>query len=95
MKPKPAYWAYTLLAKVVPGDRLVLAGHENGRFGDVAILATKTSVLAINRGTAGKTIAAGTLSAVTVLGDPASAPHTVAPSAVVTVPPRSIVLLER
>jgi hypothetical protein len=101
VKPKPAYHAYTMLARLMGGDRLVVAGHEDGRFdgGMGAVLASRGNgmarVLVVNRGNAAKTVSAGLPATVTVLDDPMNPPHTLAPAPIVTVPPRSIVLIER
>jgi hypothetical protein len=102
VQPKPAYHAYAMLARLVGGDRLVIAGREDGRFdgGMGAVLASRdangrSKVLVVNRGNSAKTVSAGLAAAVTILDDPAKPPHTLAPATIVTVPPRSIVLIER
>jgi hypothetical protein len=103
--PKPAYYAYRLLAQVIGtgSSRLALIGNADGRLdgGMGAVLASRDAagrvrVLLINRGAAARTATVGAVpTAVTVLDDPARPPHAVPPSAIVTVPPRSLVLVER
>ena len=103
--PKPAYYAYQLLAQVIGArsSRLAPLGNADGRLdgGMGAVLASrdgagKVRVLLVNRGAQARTATVGaTPTAVTVFDDPARPPHAVAPSAVLTVPPRSLVLVER
>ena len=103
--PKPVYYAYTLLAQVIGSGsaRLASVGNRGGRLdgGMGAVLASrdavgKVRVLLINRGAVARTASVGaTPTAVTVFDDPTRPPHTVPPSGIVTVPPRSIVLVER
>jgi hypothetical protein len=103
-KPKPAYYAYALLAQVIGtgSSRLVPVGAADGRLdgGMGAVLASrdaagKVRVLLVNRGAFARTATVGGVpTAVTVFDDPAHPPHAVSPSAPVTVPPRSLVLVE-
>ena len=101
----PVYHAYALLHGLI-GDgatRLAIAGAPDGSFdaGDGAVLAGKGSdgvvrVLLVNRGSSSRTAridGAGAVTAVSVFDDPVGAPHAAAPSAVVTVPARAIVLV--
>ena len=103
--PKPAYYAYTLLAAVIGSgsSRLAPTGNADGRLDGRmgAVLASrdaagKIRVLLINRGAVARTATVGaTPTAVTVFDDPTRQPHAVSPSDVVTVPARSLVLVER
>ncbi len=105
LTPKPAYYAWVLLAQVIRDGaaRLAPIGHADGKLdgGLGAVLASRDAagqvrVLLVNRATAARTATVGAPpTAVTVLDDPTRPPRTVAPSAVVTVPARSIVLIER
>jgi len=102
---QPAYYAYTLFAQVIGSgsSRLAAIGHSDGKLDDGmgAVLASrdaggKVRVLLVNRNTSARTATVGaTPTAVTVLSDPTRVPSAVPPSAVVTVPARSIVLVER
>jgi hypothetical protein len=102
---RPAYHAYALLAQVIAGGstRLAPAGIADGRLdaGMGAVLASrdtsgKVRVLFVNRNTAARTATMGAPpTSVTVFDDPAQAPHTVAPTEIFTIPPRSLVLVER
>jgi hypothetical protein len=103
--PKPAYYAFTLLAKLIGREsaRLEAAGFADGKLDDGmgAVLAAKGAdgivrVLLVNRAAAARTATVGGApTAVTVFDDPKQPPRTVAPSSVITVPARSIVLVER
>ncbi|MBV8201944.1 MAG: PD40 domain-containing protein [Acidobacteria bacterium] len=102
--PKPAYYAYALLAQVIGAGsaRLAPVGAADGRLdgGMGAVLAArdgagKVRVLLVNRSTAARTATVDAVpTAVTVFDDPARPPHAVAPSAVMTVPPRALLLAE-
>jgi hypothetical protein len=103
-RPKPAYYAYRLLAQVIGtgSSRLAPLEHADGRLdgGMGAVLASRDAAgrvraLLINRGAGARTATVGAVpAAVTVFDDPARPPHAVSPSAVLTVPPRSLVLVE-
>jgi hypothetical protein len=103
--PKPAYYVFTLLAKLIGGgaSRLEAAGFSDGKLdgGMGAVLAGKggdgvVRVLIVNRNATARTATVGAVpKSVTVFDDPAKPPRGVAPSQVVQVPPRSIVLVER
>jgi len=102
--PKPAYYAFTLLAKLIGSgaSRLEAAGFADGKLdgGMGAVLAAKGSdgvvrVLLVNRNTSARTATVGgTPRTVTIFDDPTQPTRTVAPSNVVLIPPRSIALLE-
>ena len=102
--PKPAYFAFALAARVIGGGavRLAAAGHEDGALdgGMGALLAGRggdgvVRVLLVNRGAGARTATVGGMpSAVTVYDDPQAPPRAVAPSEVVTVPARSLALVE-
>jgi hypothetical protein len=106
--PKPAYWAFVLLAQVIGsgGSRLAPAANPDGKLdgGMGAVLASKDAggkvrVLLINRNPTARTariaLAAGnaTPSRVRAFADPKGPPADVAPSAVIAVPARSLVLV--
>jgi len=107
--PKPAYYAYALLARMIDtnSSRLAPIGAENGQFdsGMGAVLAAKDSggkvrVLLVNRNTTARTaridLPAGTAtpSRVTTFDDPHAMPDDVTASQVIAIPARSIVLVE-
>lgn len=110
--PRPAYYAYTMLASVIGAGSSRLAPAESpssdGRLdgGMGAFLASRDAggtirALLINRGAVARTVSIGAVpTSVTVFDDPARPPHSVVVAAsaagpVVTVPPRSLVLIER
>jgi hypothetical protein len=103
--PKPAYYAFVLLAKLIGSGatRLPAIGFADGKLdgGMGAVIAGKDAagtvrVLLVNRNRTARSATVGALpTAVTVFDDPAQPPRSVAPSEVVTVPARSIVLVER
>ena len=107
--PKPAYYAYALLAKVIGNgsSRLAPTGNPDGKLdgGMGAVLASKDAggkvrVLLINRNAAARTAridlptGAATPTSVRAFADPKNPPADVAPSTVIAVPARSIVLIE-
>jgi hypothetical protein len=110
VKPKPLYHAYSLLNAVVAGgsDRLAVAGFADGKLdaGQGAVLASKDSagkvrVLLVNRASVARTArvdqpgAQGVLpKTVQIFDDPTKPPRTAIPSAVVTVPAKSLALIE-
>jgi hypothetical protein len=109
MTPKPAYYAFSLLAKVIGenGSRLAPIGAENGRFdaGMGAVLASKDGagkvrVLIVNRNTSARTArielptGTATPAKVTTFDDPHAAPADVTPTPAIDVPARSIVMVE-
>jgi hypothetical protein len=103
--PKPAYYAFALLAKLIGSGatRLAATGFADGKLdgGMGAVLAGKDAagtvrVLLVNRNRTARSATVGALpTAVTVFDDATKPPRAVAPSEVVTVPARSIVLVER
>ncbi|HVT05415.1 MAG TPA: hypothetical protein VHL58_18800 [Thermoanaerobaculia bacterium] len=107
--PKPAYYAYTLLAQVIGNgsSRLAPAGNADGKLdgGMGAVLASKDAggtvrVLLVNRNATARTAridlptGSATPSSVRAFSDPKQQPSAVAPSTVIQVPARSIVLVE-
>jgi len=105
MSPKPVYYAYALLARMIGAgaSRLAPIGNTDGRLdgGMGAVLASRDAagnvwVLLVNRNSSARTATVGaTPTAITVFDDPASPPHDVAPTSVIAIPARSIVLVER
>ena len=107
--PKPAYYAYTLLAKVIVSgsSRLAPTGNADGKLdgGMGAVLASKDAsgkvrILLVNRNAVARTAridlptGAATPTSVRAFADPKNPPVDVAPSTVIAVPARSIVLVE-
>jgi len=107
--PKPAYYAFALLAQVIGGgaSRLAPAANPDGKLdgGMGAALASvdaggKVRVLLVNRSSTARTArvdlpaGAAAPSRVRAFADPKSAPADVAPSTVIAVPARSLVLIE-
>ena len=107
--PKPAYYAYTLLAKVIGtgSSRLAPTGSADGKLdsGMGAVLASKDAggkvhVLLVNRGATARTAridlptGAATPASVLAFSDPKNPPAVVAVSTVIAVPARSIVQVE-
>ena len=107
--PRPAYFAYTMLKAVIgvgssrlaPAESPSSDGRLDGGMG--AFLASRNAVgtirvLLINRGAVARTASIGAVpTSVAVFDDPTRPPHPVAASdaaQVVTVPPRSLVLIE-
>lgn len=103
--PKPAHYAFVMLAQVIGGGALRIAptGNGDGKLdgGMGAVLASKDAsgkvhVLLVNRNTVARTVTVGAMpTAVSVFDDPKRPPRSVTPSMVVTVPGRSIVRIER
>ena len=104
--PKPAYYVFPLFARLIRGPgaaRLEAAGAVDGKLegGVGAALAAKggdgvVRVLLVNRGDEARTATVGAApSAVIVFDDPHRPPRAVVSGDVVTIPPRSIVLVER
>ncbi len=108
LAPKPLYGAYLLLAGLIGdgADRLTVLGHADGRLdADGAAIASRGAdgvvrVFLVNRGGAPRTVrvatagAARTPSAVRVFSDPKAGVVTAPASPVVTLPARSIALVE-
>ena len=103
--PKPAFYAFALLHQLI-GDgatRLAATGFADGKLdgGMGAVLAGRDAagvvrVLLVNRDATARTATVGAMpTAVTVFDDPTQPPRPVAASQIVTVPPRSLVLVER
>ena len=106
--PRPLFQAYVLLHRLVASGASLLSidGHDDGGFdgGMGAALAVHdasgTRVLVVNRFDVGKRVRVDVRGVtttpidVTSFDDPTSTPHDVAPTPVIVVPPRSIVLLE-
>jgi len=98
---KPVFWAFALFAEIVGGTRLAPVAYPDGQLdgGMGAVIAAKDGagkvrVLFVNRNASSRTASVGAMPAtVKVLDDPSSAPHAVAPSNVIVIPARSIVLV--
>jgi hypothetical protein len=106
--PLPLYHAYALLHALIGAgaDRLAIAGAPEGALdaGAGAVVAARAPggpirVFVVNRNAAPRTVrvdvagAVATPSRVELFDDPAAPPHDVAPSTVVAVPPRSLMLI--